>query len=435
MSLDNLRRLQLLLLAIIIPCSGVAENLLTTTTLSTNSSSLLTIGGFFLSGLLLAFTPCVFPLLPVLIGVISGKNVSSARSFILATSYIIGSAVVYAIAGIAVAVLGGGTLRGLQSWWVSLVMAALFILFALILLEKLPLQLPTGLNQWFNKLFIRYNNGSIIGAFIAGGLANLILSPCVTPPLAGALIYISTTGNFWLGGSALFALGIGSGLPLLILALGGKKILPKSGRRLNISKQLLALLMLAVAGYLISKTVDGYDELILIIWSDLFLIVLGSNFAYWCRPWPKRIAIALIVMASLALNNYWDKQKIAQVDQKFTWVATPNQLEQQLQQAHLQHQPVILDFYASWCSACKELDIRTFSNPEVQKQLANYARIRVNVTDNNNQVQALQQRYGIFALPTIIFLDNNGILVEGSQIYGFITSRKLLEQLAAHRIN
>lgn len=402
---------------------------------STGLSPAITVGGFFLSGLLLAFTPCVFPLLPVLIGVISGKNISSARSFLLATSYIIGSTVVYAIAGIVVAILGAGTLRWLQSWWISLGMAAVFIVLALVLLDKLPLRLPAGLNQRFNKLFIRYNNGSIIGAFIAGGLANLILSPCVTPPLAGALIYISTTGNWWLGGGALFALGIGSGIPLLLIALFGKQILPKSGRWLNISKQLLALLMLAVAGYLISKTVDGYDELILIAWIALSLIILGSNFAYWHQPWPKRIAIALIVMASLALNNYCDQQKIAQVDQEFTWVATPNQLEQQLQQAHLQHQPVILDFYASWCSACKELDIRTFSNPDVQKQLANYARIRVNVTDNNNQVQALQQRYGIFALPTIIFLDNNGILLEGSQIYGFITSRKLLEQLAAHRIN
>ena len=435
LSISYCKRLPLLILISIIPYSGFAENLLTSPLLPTVASPLLTIGGFFLSGLLLAFTPCVFPLLPVLIGIISGKNISPRRSSVLAISYIVGGAVVYSIAGIIVALFGAGILRWLQDWWISAILAGVFIILALALLEKLPLYLPLRINHRLNQMASHYNNGSILGAFIVGGLANLILSPCVTPPLAGALIYISTTGNLWLGGSALFALAIGSGLPLLILALGGKKILPTSGRWLNISKQLLALLMLAVAAYLISKTVDGYDELILIIYSALALVVLGSNFTFWRQPWPQRGAIAVIIVVSLALNNYCDQQKIAHVDDKFVWVTTTAQLDQQLQQARAQQRPVLLDFYARWCSACKELDIRTFANPEVQQQLANYTLIRVNVTDNNNQVQALQQRYRIFALPTIIFLDKNSTPINGAQIYGFITGRKLLEQLATHQKN
>lgn len=393
------------------------------------SQPLLTISGFFLAGVLLAFTPCVFPLLPVLFALISGKNISSRRSIILAASYVLGGAVIYAIAGIIVASLGSGILRWLQDWWVSALLAGVFIFFAVIMLGKTTIQLPVNIQNKLNQWISHYNNGSILGVFFAGGLANLILSPCVTPPLAGALVYISTTGNLLFGGAALFALGLGSGIPLLLIAVFGKKIFPQSGYWLNISRQLLALLMLGVAAYLISKIADGYNEFIALCWGAISLIVLASNLRYFRKPWTARLSITLLIAMAVSLNSYWDKQKIKQVDEKFIWVSTVSQLEQQLQQAKLEHKRVLLDFYASWCSACKELDIRTFANPEVQNHFKNYTLIRVNVTKNTPDVQALQTRYGIFALPTMIILDQNNLPLEGLQTYGFITSRDLLSKL------
>lgn len=393
------------------------------------SQPLLTIGGFFVAGLLLAFTPCVFPLLPVLLALIAGKNISSRRSILLAASYVVGGAVIYAIAGIIVAQLGSSTLRWLQDWWVSLFLAGVFIFFAILLLGKFTIQLPTNIRNKLDKWVHHYTNGSVAGAFVAGGLAILILSPCVTPPLAGALVYIAATGNILLGGGALFALGIGSGIPLLLIAVFGKNILPQSGYWLNISKQLLALLMLGVAAYLISKIAYGYDEFIALCWIIVVLVVLGSNLNYFRKPWRARLSIAFLIALVILLNSYWDRQKIKQVDAKFIWVSTVSQLEQQLQQAKLQHKPVLLDFYASWCSACKELDIRTFSNPDVQNYFKAYAMIRVDVTNNNSEVQALQNRYGIFALPTMIILDQNNLPINGLQTYGFINSHDLLVKL------
>lgn len=335
----------------------------------------------------------------------------------------------YASAGIILAILGATLLRWLQSWWVSLGLAGIFILFALAMLGKFSFPLPIFLHNRINRLIKTYHNGSIVGTFIAGGLANLILSPCVTPPLAGALMYISSTGNILLGGIALFALGIGSGIPLLLIALFGQKILPKTGSWISISKQLLALMMLGVALYLISKTISGYDELLGLTWGVISLVVLGSNLKCLRKPWIARAAIVILISISLVLNAYWDKQKIKQVDEKFTWVTTPNQLEQELALAKVKQKPVILDFYASWCSACKELDIRTFSNPEVQTYFKNYELIRVDVTDNNPDTQLLQNRYQIFALPTILMLDQNNTLINGLQSYGFINSREFMVKL------
>ncbi|RTL10132.1 MAG: protein-disulfide reductase DsbD [Neisseriaceae bacterium] len=425
MSLHKFRTINLLFFTFILMGTTFADSLGTNFAPKIIASQpLLTIGGFFVAGLLLAFTPCVFPLLPVLLALIAGKNISSRRSILLAASYVVGGAVIYAIAGIIVAQLGSSTLRWLQDWWVSLFLAGVFIFFAIILLGKFTIQLPANIRNKLDKWVHHYTNGSV-----AGALATLILSPCVTPPLAGALVYIAATGNILLGGGALFALGIGSGIPLLLIAVFGKNILPQSGYWLNISKQLLALLMLGVAAYLISKIAYGYDEFIALCWITVVLVVLGSNLNYFRKPWRARLSIAFLIALVILLNSYWDRQKIKQVDAKFIWVSTVSQLEQQLQQAKLQHKPVLLDFYASWCSACKELDIRTFSNPDVQNYFKAYAMIRVDVSNNNSEVQALQNRYGIFALPTMIILDQNNLPINGLQTYGFINSHDLLVKL------
>lgn len=405
----------------------------------TNSSSLsaeyfaktpwLIIVSFFSLGLLIAFTPCVFPLLPVLIGIVAGNNISTKRSFVLALSYILGGAIVYAIAGVIAALIGHSVSALFQGVWISILLAILFTVFALSLFGWFELQLPSAIQQRLNNSVNNKRGGSIIGAFVIGGLSNLILSPCVTAPLAGALVYISTTGNKLLGGAALFALGFGSGIPLLIIAVFGKRFLPKSGNWMLITKQVLGLIMLAMTGYMISKIVNGYDDLIIIVWSILALVILGKNFKVFQNPKLAKIVLISLVLVGIGIYKYRSDQTMRLVDEQFVTVTTIGELEQQLQQAKLNHQPVILDFYANWCSACKELDLRTFSDPEVQKHFRKYAMIRVNVTQNTHDIQLMQQRYGIFALPTLLMLDDSGNPLQNLQTYGFITRNDLLPKL------
>lgn len=392
-------------------------------------SSFLVVISFFALGLLIAFTPCVFPLLPILITVIAGKNISHKRSFMLAFSYILGGAFVYAIAGIIAASLGHSISVWFQTWWVSVILAVLFAIFALSMFGLFDIKLPVAIQQKLNSSVNNAQGGSIIGSFVIGGLSNLILSPCVTAPLAGALVYISTTGNQLLGGLALFALGFGSGIPLLIIAVFGKKLLPKSGSWMLITKQVLGLIMLGMTGYMISKVISGYDDVIAIIWSSITIVMLGSNIKQLNNPKIAKFAVGLVVLIAIGAYKYTSDQKMKLVDEKFISVTTVSALDEQLAIAKSKNQPIILDFYANWCSACKELDLRTFSNPDVQNHFAKYSMIRVDVTYNSNDVQIMQNRYGIFALPSLIMLNPDGSIVKNLQTYGFITSNDLLNKL------
>lgn len=393
------------------------------------NSVFLVIAGFFALGLLIAFTPCVFPLLPILITVIAGKNISHKRSFVLAFSYILGGAVLYAAAGVVAASVGQSISVWFQTWWVSAILAVLFIIFALSLFGLFEIQLPAVIQQRLNNSVNKTSGGSIVGAFIIGGLSNLILSPCVTAPLAGALIYISTTGNQILGGVALFALGLGSGVPLLIIAVFGKKLLPKSGSWMLITKQVLGLIMLAMAGYMISKIFIGFDDVIVIIWSAISIIKLGRNIKVLNNPKIAKIAVSFVLIVAVGVYKYTSDIKMRAVDEKFISVTTVAEFDQQLALAKERHQPVILDFYANWCSACKELDLRTFSNQQVQDKFKQYAMIRVDVTRNSSDIQALQNRYGIFALPTILMISPDGTEVSNLHTYGFIPSNEFLAKL------
>ncbi|RTK98094.1 MAG: protein-disulfide reductase DsbD [Proteobacteria bacterium] len=392
-------------------------------------SSWLVIVSFFSLGLLIAFTPCVFPLLPVLIGIVAGNNISTKRSFILALSYILGGAVVYAIAGVLAAVIGHSVSAWFQGVWISVFLALLFAIFALSLFGWFELRIPVVIQQRLNNSVNNKRSGSILGSFIIGGLSNLILSPCVTAPLAGALVYISTTGDKLLGGFALFALGFGSGIPLLIIAVFGKRFLPKSGNWMLVTKQMLGLIMLAMAAYMISKIVSGYDDLIIIIFTSISLIILGGNIDKLRQPKVAKILIGIVVLTALGLYKYRSDQTMHLVDEQFVTVTTVSELEQKLHEAQLKHQPVILDFYANWCSACKELDLRTFSDPAIQNHFRKYAMIRVNVTQNTPDIQIMQQRYGIFALPTLLMLDSSGRPIQNLQTYGFINRNELLPKL------
>lgn len=399
------------------------------------ANHVLVIGGFFILGLLIAFTPCVFPLLPVLIGVISGQNVTTRRSFSLASSYILGGALTYAVAGVVAAGLGYSLSSFLQASWLSISLCILFFIFALSMFGVFNLQLPSGIQNKLNQVVNKRNQRSLLSAFIIGGVSNLILSPCVTAPLAGALVYISTTGDRFLGGSALFALGLGSGIPLLIIAVMGKKFLPKSGNWMIAVKYFLGYLMLLMAIYMLSKVVASNitNGLLMALGLALCWQLISSWLAKIYQAPLKSIRVRAFgfIVASIAGASVMLFSPHALVESRFKVVTTSSELEQALTQAQQENKPVLLDYYASWCTACKEMDLRTFSDPTVSKLMDKYALIRVDVSKNTADIQSLQQRYKVLAPPSIVFLDTKGTQLNSYNVTGFISSNQLISNLNA----
>ncbi len=397
------------------------------------ANQVLVIAGFFMLGLLIAFTPCVFPLLPVLIGVISGQNVSTKRSFSLALSYILGGALTYAVAGVVAAGLGYSLSSFLQASWLSITLSVLFFVFALSMFGAFNLQLPSSIQNKLNQVVNKRNQRSLLSAFIIGGVSNLILSPCVTAPLAGALIYISTTGDRVLGGSALFALGLGSGIPLLIIAVMGKKFLPKSGNWMIAVKYFLGYLMLLMAIYMLSKVVSSNISNGLLTALGLALcwqlISAWLTKIYQVRLQSVRLRAMGFIVASIAGASVMLFSPQALVESRFQVVTSNSELQQALTQAEQQNKPVLLDYYASWCVACKEMDLRTFSDPAVAKLMDKYALIRIDVSKNSTEIQSLQQRYKVLAPPSIVFLDNKGTQLNNYNVTGFISSNQLISNL------
>lgn len=395
-----------------------------TSLLSANWS--LVILGFFLLGLLIAFTPCVFPLLPILIGVISGANVSTKRSFWLAFSYILGGAVTYAVAGVIAASVGYSLAGALQSAWLSWVLVVLFAALSLSLFGLFELQLPLVVQNQLNRFISRRKSGSIIGAFVIGGISNLVLSPCVTAPLAGALVYISTTGNKLLGGMALFALGFGSGLPLLLIAVFGKRLLPKTGSWMLNVKKILAMAMLAMAMYMLSKVVPSQISMIgYLLWLIVAVILIVSLVV---KSQKNQYVVSAVLSCALvvAYTSYDGLFKPSSMaEDAFVVVKTNSELDRALRQAVLNKRPVLLDYYANWCAACKEMDLRTFSDSSISHQLNRFELIRVDVSDNDAQSKLLQQRYQIIAPPSLVFIDSKGRTLNDFKVTGFITSDKL----------
>ena len=389
----------------------------------------LIVSGFFVLGLLIAFTPCVFPLLPILLSLVAGTNISPRRSFSLALSYILGGAVVYAVAGVVAASLGYSFTAALQATWLNLVLSALFAFFAVALFAGINLQLPAALQTWLNHKIKQRNDGSILNSFFIGGIANLVLSPCVTAPLAGALLYITSSGNKLLGAAALFALGLGSGLPLLVIAVFGKQILPKNGAWMSVVKQFLALLMLGMAIYMLSKVVNPLViNYLLLLWliGVTSLLIAQLKIKLQLRYGAGMVVALLLIGVAVGPLALLSEKRVAT---NFIRVTTQQQLEQALATAQPQPQPVMLDYYAGWCIACKEMELRTFTNPLVNNLLKSFTVIRVDVSENNQDSRDLQQRYSVIAPPSLVFLTPKGAALDAFKVTGFIAADKLQQNL------
>lgn len=402
--------------------------------------------GFFVFGLLLSLTPCVLPMIPILSGIIIGKGhkISHGHAFGLSCAYVLGMAITYAIAGVIFGFIGNSVQAAFQQPWLIILFSLIFIAMALSLFGLYTIELPQTLQNKLTKISNHQKHGSYFGAAIMGCLSTLILSPCVTPPLVGALAYISQSGNAAVGGGALFVMGIGMGVPLLLIGAFSAKLLPKAGPWMNTIKYVFGVLMLAVAIWMLSRILPG--TVTMALWA---LLALGSAIAMgafktatttWRRA-TKIVGILLFIYgiilavgALLGNSNPLQPLNFAalrgkQTQPNFITVKTLTAAQQQLQIAKSQHQPAMIDFYASWCISCKIMDHETFSNPQVQQQLRRLRLIRADVTTNNVQTRALQKHFNVVAPPTILFIAPDGKEIMNARVIGEMSAAKFLKHL------
>jgi thiol:disulfide interchange protein DsbD len=407
---------------------------------------------FFAAGLGLSLTPCVFPMIPILSGIIAGqghKN-SHARGFALSLAYVLGMAVTYAAAGIAAGLTGTLLSAALQNPWVLGSFALVFVVLSFSMFGFYELQLPTALQSKLSEESGHLQGGRGIGVFLMGALSALIVGPCVAAPLAGALLYIGQTGDAVFGGTALFVMALGMGAPLIAVGIAGGSLLPKTGPWMEGVKKAFGVLLLATAAWLVSPVVPAVASML--AWAALLIIPaiylhaldpLPPHAKGWHRFWKGIGIVMLLTGAALligALAGGRDPlqplaglrgQAIAAEEKHlpFERVTSVADLEARIKAAG---KPVMLDFYADWCVSCKEMEKLTFSDPAVRAKLAGFTLLQADVTANSAEDKDLLAKFKLFGPPGIIFYDAKGQEIKAVRIVGFqdvAQFQKSLQQL------
>ncbi|HLB58138.1 MAG TPA: protein-disulfide reductase DsbD [Gammaproteobacteria bacterium] len=400
-------------------------------------------------GLLLAFTPCVLPMLPILSAIIvdHSKRQSPYKSFSLSLAYVVGMAVTYAIAGVIVALLGRHIQTEFQRPWVIIVLSALFILLAFSLFGLYELQLPARWRTRLTHLSHPLKGGNYFSVFLMGSLSSLIVSPCVSAPLVGVLAYIAQTGNIVLGASALLALGIGIGIPLLLIGASAGKILPKAGSWMQAVEKLFGILMLGVAISLLSRILSGAATLFL--WGILlvFSSIIMGLFSRIVRDWQRLrrafelliFTYGIILMTGAFFGNTnpfhpwegWQMNSSKNIASQLTFITPTSmqQLDQELKIAKKEKKPVILDFYADWCVSCVTMERTVFSKPDVQRALSSFVLLRMDITKNNDFDRNVLKRFHVIAPPTILFFDDAGNELTSERIIGETNAAEFLTHI------
>ncbi|WOE84044.1 protein-disulfide reductase DsbD [Aeromonas veronii] len=392
----------------------------------------LSIVAFFALGLGLAFTPCVFPMYPILTGIIAGAGhrLSTGRAFLLSLVYVQGMAVTYTLLGLVVASAGLKFQAALQHPYVLIGLSVMFVLLALSMFGLYTLQLPSSLQTRLSGLSNRQQGGSVVGVAIMGMISGLVCSPCTTAPLSGALIYVAQSGNLWLGGAALYALSLGMGLPLLLLGTSGGKLLPKAGAWMDVIKQLFGFALLAVPILLLSRLWS--DQIATLAWLGWGLLLCGYLYHH-NQHQPHSVAksvrgfVLLLAMISAVVVGKDLLQPAApaavmadagQTAPQFIRIKTLDDLKVQL--AAARGKPVLLDLYADWCVACKEFEHKTFSDPAVRARFGQMVLLQTDVTANDDADVELLNTLNVLGLPTLIFFDREGKELTGQRVTGFM---------------
>jgi thiol:disulfide interchange protein DsbD len=413
---------------------------------------------FFGIGVLLSLTPCVFPMIPILSGIIAGqgKDLSVRKGFMLSLVYVLAMAVTYTIAGVLVGLFGVNLSAALQQPGWLLAFAGIFVALALSMFGFYELQLPASLQSKLTDISNKQQGGSYAGVAVMGLLSALIVGPCLAPPLAGALIFISQSGDATLGGAALFAMGIGMGMPLLLIGASAGKVLPRAGAWMDAVKAVFGVLMLGVALTMLERLMPTYlpEMLILLAWGLLLIgsgIYMGafeplhSEAGGWTKLW-KGLGLAAVIYGALFLVGAATGGKDtlqplrgvllgggAEAGQaehvSFKRIQTTADLDRELAAAKAAGKPVMLDFYADWCVYCKDMERKTFPDPTVASLMGQLVLLQVDVTRNTDEDKALEARVRITAPPAMIFWDRNGEELHNYRLVGFKGPTQFAEHL------
>ncbi|HNI62797.1 MAG TPA: protein-disulfide reductase DsbD [Agitococcus sp.] len=416
------------------------------------SSLGLILATFLVLGIGLSFTPCVLPMVPILSGIIAGQGqgLSAKRGFLLSLSYVVGMATTYALAGMAVGYFGASA--NLSAWMQSPVVlsvfAGIFVLLALAMFGFYELRLPAFIQDRLSNLNQKQQGGTYFGVLLMGILSALVVSPCVSAPLAGALLYISSTGDMWLGGAALLALGLGMGTPLLLIGVGGGSLIPKAGSWMVVVKSVFGVLLLMVAIWLLSRFLAG--AVTLVLWGLLLIVcgilmgALDNTQAGWQRFW-KGLGVALLVWGVLLLvgaangqsnplrplqfSSTSNKELSNKTELTFRKVNNAQELEVALAEAKQQGKVALLDFYADWCVACVEMAHDTFSSPIVANALKPVVLLQADITSNDDNAQAMLKRFGLFGPPSVLFFNDQGQELRALRVMGSMDAEQFVEHI------
>ncbi|UHG96383.1 protein-disulfide reductase DsbD [Pseudomonas sp. 7-41] len=402
---------------------------------------------FFGLGLLLAFAPCSLPMLPILAGLVVGSGANPRRGFALAGSYVVCMALVYAALGVLAALLGSNLAALLQTPWILGSFAALFVILALPMFGFFELQLPVALRDRLDNVSRNQSGGSLIGAGVLGALSGLLVGPCMTAPLAGALLYIAQNGNALHGGLILFAMGIGIGVPLLLLVTVGNRFLPKPGTWMNVLKGVFGFLFLATAVLMIRPVVG--ENLWLGLWGALAMAMaycgwrLAQDFGRVAML-SGAVSVVLGLWGGLLLvgaaggsDDVWQPLKVysgsrisgaPSAHDAFMTINDPAVLQSQLDSAKAQGQWVLVDYYADWCVSCKIMEKQVFGKPHVMDALKDVRLLRLDVTADNAASRALLDRYKVPGPPSFVWIGPDGEERRARRITGEVDADTFLQR-------
>jgi thiol:disulfide interchange protein DsbD len=410
----------------------------------------LIISFFFGAGLLLSLTPCVFPMIPILSGIIVGRGhkITHLHAFILSLAYVLGMAITYAGAGVAAGYSGNLISNALQTPWVLGSFAAVFVLLSLSMFGFYEFQLPTALQSKLSNTSNRLHGGHLGGVFVMGALSAIIMGPCVAAPLAGALLYIGQTHNAVLGGTALFVMALGMGAPLLLIGSSAGILLPKAGAWMEAVKQFFGVMLLALAIWIIQPLLS--ISVVMLLWAALLIFsaiylraldALPHNASGWNKLLKGIGLFALLLGAAYLvgalsgsrdilrpLGNIGRTETSVPSTLQFSRIKDIADLDQRIAQVHGK-QFVMLDFYADWCISCKELERFAFSDGAVQSKLKPVLLLQADVTAYNEADKALLKRYGLFGPPGILFFDTQGKEVADYRVTGYQDTAQFLKTL------
>jgi thiol:disulfide interchange protein DsbD len=414
--------------------------------LSSEQSLFITLLLFLGLGVGLAFTPCVFPMYPILSGIVigQGKTISTSRAFTLSFVYVQGMAITYSLLGLIVASAGVQFQAGLQHPAILIALIVIFVLLAVVMFGAYELQLPSSWQEKLNAMSNKQTSGSYLGVLAMGAISGLVASPCTTAPLTGILLFIAQSGDLVLGFSALYVLSLGMGIPLILFGITGGKLLPKAGNWMNVVKVTFGFMMLAVAIMFVERLVShvatdiAWTLLGLTTFTYFFVMNQNSPTNFYKGLRALLIFIGLFVSAGYGyqtINGIGHSDTQAQssntpvAHQEFLKVSSIESFNLALAEANANGQTVMLDLYADWCVACKEFEKYTFPNSQVVAALSDSVLMQIDLTDNTDNTIAFQEKFSVLGLPTILFFDTQGQEISTARVTGFMRAVPFAEHV------